>query len=292
MLVQMVCPGCGAKLEFDDDHKTMFCQYCGNKIANIDQNININENVTITHKKDISSEPNLHITYASTSPEIIMVTRIVSSGQKSIFTNGQSASYYLPHGEQVVVLKIGKRNYNRKIYLPEDNSPVTIRASFTGRANIEINQPPYEKPATPTNTAGVSTPNASTNSTTTNTTFSKPASKTNLANPVSPLSIVAFVFSLTFYFSFVGIGLGVWDLKRNDNDHHHIFSYIAIAVGSCLTLLTILSFIIYGLPNLTSTDSTESVSSTQASYYHDGYLSDAMNLSELNTDTYSVVIDL
>ena len=42
MLVKMTCPQCGAMLEMDNTKEFMFCQFCGTKIANIAEKIDLN----------------------------------------------------------------------------------------------------------------------------------------------------------------------------------------------------------------------------------------------------------
>ena len=89
-----------------------------------------------------SDEPNLYISFNTTDPSVGMVTRIVSTGVKNTYINGQTLSFHLAQGSQTIVLKIGSRNYNRNIVIPPDHSPVRIYASYNGRAHITIDQPP------------------------------------------------------------------------------------------------------------------------------------------------------
>lgn len=41
MLVKMTCPQCGAVLEMDDSKEFMFCEFCGTKIANVTEKIDV-----------------------------------------------------------------------------------------------------------------------------------------------------------------------------------------------------------------------------------------------------------
>ena len=41
MLVKMICPQCGASLEMDNSREIMFCKYCGTKIANVAERVNV-----------------------------------------------------------------------------------------------------------------------------------------------------------------------------------------------------------------------------------------------------------
>ena len=41
MLVKMTCPQCGASLDMDDSKEFMFCQFCGTKIANLAEKVDV-----------------------------------------------------------------------------------------------------------------------------------------------------------------------------------------------------------------------------------------------------------
>ena len=130
MLVDMMCPNCRAKLQFDDSKEVVFCPYCGEKI-----------NRSFSHMQSGPDQPNVFISYSSINPAVRMVTRIVSTGVKNTYANGQTMSFRLAPGPQTIVLKIGRKNYARNIVVPSDNTPVRIYASFNGRAQIAIDQP-------------------------------------------------------------------------------------------------------------------------------------------------------
>lgn len=65
----------------------------------------------------------------------------------------------------------------------------------------------------------------------------------------SPLSITAFVFSLTVYFSVVGVILGVIALTTSKNKPK-IFAILAISIGGFITLITIIVIVfnVLGIP--------------------------------------------
>lgn len=79
MLFEMKCPSCGATMQFDDTKEFMFCPYCGNKVANLSEKVEVNQNInvsgTVYHVQDRSNEPNLYISYNSINPNVNMVTR-------------------------------------------------------------------------------------------------------------------------------------------------------------------------------------------------------------------------
>ena len=164
-----------------------------------------------------------------------MVSRIVDTGVKGTYVNGQTLSYHLNQGPHTIVLKIGKKNYNRDIVIPPDNQPVRIYASFNGRAQISIDQPnvPVAQAGAPAGGQAVQAQ--------TGVTYAQPAPK-DPGKPKGPLSIVAFILSLTFYLSWAGAGLGavevfVLDKKKEKN---HIFSYLAMGIGTFLTIALIM----------------------------------------------------
>ena len=138
------CTSCGATFnQFRNSNNFMFCTYCGGRVVNVTESTTATRNVSNSgmggHSQDSS---NVYISFNTINPSIGMVTRIVSTGMKSTFVNGQTMSFRLNQGPQTIILKIGKKNYSRDIVIPPDNSPVRIYASFNGRAQIIIDQPP------------------------------------------------------------------------------------------------------------------------------------------------------
>lgn len=232
MLIKLVCPQCSGQMEVDDSRENIFCTYCGTKIVNVPQKVEFSY--------DRSNDPNLYISYASTEQRVIMVTRIVSNGQKNTYINGQSASFHLPKGKHTIVLKIGKINYNRDIFIPEDNSPVRINASFNGRAHIDIDQPYYTDTTTGEKVNKVATNDM----------------------PMAPFAIIAFILSLTYYLSPFGIALGIYDKVKGDKTKRHTLSVAAIVIGIIMTLSLLFNL---GGGNTAKTNNTEAKTSTSIS---------------------------
>ena len=237
MIINMKCPSCGATMQFDDTKSVMDCPYCGGQVANIAEQLNITQNVnvsgTVVHVQDRSNDPNLFITYNTNNPSVLMVSRIVDTGVKGSYVNGQTQSYHLSQGPHTVVLKIGKKNYNRDIVIPPDNQPVRIYASFNGRAQISVDQPNVS-------VSKFSTPGDAQSQGQTSISYTQPAPK-EPGKPKSPLSIVAFILSLTYYLSWAGAGLGaveifVLDKKKEKNQ---LFSYLAMGIGTFMTVALI-----------------------------------------------------
>lgn len=234
MLVNMKCSSCGATMQFDDTKESMDCPYCGSKVANLAEQVNITQNVnvsgTVVHVQDRSNEPNLYISYNTNNQGVGLVFRIVSNGVKGALVNGQTVSYHLNQGPHTIVLKIGKKNYNRNIVIPADNQPVRIYCAFNGRGQITVDQPNVSAPQNAAAGSGsVSAPQ-----------MQAPKSA---GLPKSPLSILAFILSLTMYLSWAGAGLGAVDIFVLDKkkEKNHTFSYVAMGIGAFLTICLIIS---------------------------------------------------
>ncbi len=140
MLVDVKCPYCNLLSQYDDAREFMFCKNCGKKIAYSPSRA-VSEHNDIALKAQNNNTPNLFISYNTTIPAIGMVTRIVSTGAKDSYVNGQTRSFHLGIGFQQIILKIGPKNYSRDIVISADNTPVRIYASFNGVAQITIDQP-------------------------------------------------------------------------------------------------------------------------------------------------------
>lgn len=229
MIVKMKCPQCGAPMEIDDQQEQAFCSYCGTKVANLKEKVEITQNVnvsgTVRHVMDRSTEPNLYISYATAVPTVVMVVRIVDTGTKNTYLNGQTQSYHLTQGEHTIVLKIGKKNYNRTIVIPADNSPVRINAAYTGkRAEITIDQPPI-----------LVTDPAS----------GQQVQKTIQSNNKhqSALAIISFILSFIPFLSFAALLLAILDLilRRKDKNHKHGLAIAALIIGTFVSIGAILS---------------------------------------------------
>ena len=213
MLITMVCPQCGGQMQIENNQDHIFCPYCGTRIENVAQRVEVSG--TVHHVMDHTGEPNLIISYGSTHRDVVLVTRIVETGEKNTMVSGQRMSYHLSQGRHQIVLKIGNINYNRTIYIPRDNSPVRIVCSYNGRASISIDQPS----GTPAEAAAVQ--------------------EAMRVKTMSALAIVAFVLSLSYYGSPVGAALGIVDLVRKDEDHTHGLAIAAIVIGALVTITLI-----------------------------------------------------
>ena len=239
MLMKMICPQCGAQLEMDVTDSFMYCKYCGTRIENvaqkieIKQDVNVNYGGTVIHKHDRSGEPNLYISYTSVNPQVSMVIRLVSTNQKTTVISGQKLSFRLLPGNHVIVLKIGKINYNRTVYIPENNEPVNIYASWNGRAQITIDQP---QPETQVNT----TPIASLKTVGVNT--------VNDQNSMhhTVLGIVGFIFSVLMITAPVGMVLCLIDLIKKEPGKKKGLSIAGLVVGVVVVFALIISLFTKG----------------------------------------------
>ena len=146
MLYKMTCPQCNAPMNMDDTKAFMFCPYCGTKVANVAQKIEINQQVnvsgTVMHRTDYSNEPNLYISYSSIDPSVRMLVSIASIRvRKALFLSGQNMSFRLPNGIHEIAFKIGNHNYKRVICIDINKGPVRIYASKAKVAQIIIDAP-------------------------------------------------------------------------------------------------------------------------------------------------------
>lgn len=137
------CASCGKVIaNFKNSGGFAFCPYCGGDVNGTPRPAQqATGPVVVVQSK--TNEPNLYISYNTTNPGVGMVTRIVTTGEKNTYVNGQTLSFHLSPGPQQIILKIGKKNYARDIVIPSNNSPVRIYGSFNGRAQISVDQPPY-----------------------------------------------------------------------------------------------------------------------------------------------------
>lgn len=143
MLINLVCPNCGAPMEVDDSNTTISCPHCGNKVINQKEVIQVEQHVVVEHKK--AKDPHtLIVNYKSSDKSVKLVIAISAIKRKDVIISGQKMQYILAPGQYRIVLKIGKINYNRDIVVPKDGTPVEIIASWAGRANISIDQPLYD----------------------------------------------------------------------------------------------------------------------------------------------------
>lgn len=139
------CSRCGTTFnQFRNSNNFKFCSYCGGQVVLVTEAAPVQsqpKQMRGSYVRDTSNDPNLYISYRTINPDVLMVTRIVSSGVKHTYVNGQEIPFRLVQGPQTIILKIGKKNYSREIVIPPSNTPVRIYASFNGRAQISIEQP-------------------------------------------------------------------------------------------------------------------------------------------------------
>lgn len=137
------CSRCGKTFnQYRNSGNFKFCSYCGGQVIVVSERVQAN-NPRTSSVRDTSNDPNLYISYRTINPDVLMVTRIVSTGVKHTYINGQEQPFRLAQGPQQIVLKIGKKNYSRDIIIQPSNTPVRIYASYNGRAQISIDQPTY-----------------------------------------------------------------------------------------------------------------------------------------------------
>ena len=147
MYIKMQCPQCGMIDDMDDSRQFRYCRFCGNQINVRDAAYTAQANTTSSNTPTAADSPNLNIQYYSINPGVTMIVRFLFSGQVQCFVSGQRYSFRIPCGSHRITLQIGRKNYARNIFLPDNNAQVNIYASWDGRAHIEIVNPPYTPPA-------------------------------------------------------------------------------------------------------------------------------------------------
>lgn len=236
MLVTMKCPNCGADLDANASKDAMLCQFCGTKIMNVADRVEIDHNHsgTVIHKFDHTGEATLNIHYSSIRSDVTMVVRVVETGMMYNFINGQSMPFYLSAGSHQLVLKIGKKNYARTVYIPTEYAPVNIYASWNGRAHITIDQPPVQ--------AGFNrqTPQFGAEQ---QTSYYNGASLIPVKKRNSTLGILGFIFALTMIGFIPGLILSLVDLIKGDKNHSHGLAIAGLVISSVVTLSMIYSLV-------------------------------------------------
>lgn len=137
----MFCTGCGSEIIVSDNGLPRFCKQCGAPLATGNAPVNNSQLMPVGYPAPAGfySKPNLIISYNSAHPRVLLVVRIVSTGEKKLFYPGETAAYTLRPGTQAIILKIGKRNYRRDVLIPANGDPLVIRASWSGGvARIEM----------------------------------------------------------------------------------------------------------------------------------------------------------
>lgn len=241
MLVKMVCPQCGAQLELDESGDSMFCQFCGTKVENVAQKYEIQQDVnvsgTVVHKEDNTNKPNLFINYTTINAAVGMVVRVVATGVKNYYINGQTFSYHMAPGWNDLVIKIGKKNYARKIYINENNDPVRIYASWNGRGQISIDQPPVPMTSyAPINPQPQNYPAVPQGGTPVNNASGGTYVNAASARGRSWMSIVGFVCAMTMIGFFPGIVFSILDLAI-EKDRPHGLSIAGLVVSTVFLLV-------------------------------------------------------
>ena len=231
-IFSLKCPQCGANMTADAKNETFVCEYCGHKVVNAPEKVNVTHSGVVLLKQDRSNEPNLIITFTTSNPSVNMVTRIVATGEKSVYVNGTTTSFHLAPGVHDVILKIGSKNYKRTVTIPQDNTPVKISAGFARRAFINIDQPLISEAPIRINENGQVIGGVG-NQMVMQRVAPAPS------KPHSPMSIVAFVCALTMFLAPLAVILAIVDLvlaQKKKEEQRHVFSFIALGIGALFTI--------------------------------------------------------
>lgn len=140
MLVKMTCSQCGAGLEMGDDQSFMICPFCGSKVANLSQRVEIKQDVKVSHTVDKYPNASAVIRYNSSKADSTMLYRIDRGGKCGI-RPGQERELVLTPGVHTAHIKIGSRNYHRDFIVPNYHAVVIIECDWFAHAEINIIQP-------------------------------------------------------------------------------------------------------------------------------------------------------
>lgn len=55
MMVVLTCPNCNAQMEIEENRQFVFCQYCGTKIANLAQKVELSGQVNLDRSSEINN---------------------------------------------------------------------------------------------------------------------------------------------------------------------------------------------------------------------------------------------
>lgn len=223
MLVELICPKCGGKMEVDASREKCFCTFCGAEVVNMAQKIDINQNVnvsgTVTTKMDRSNEPNLIVDFSSGDPNARMFITFDNTKIKRVINNGQTVEMRLPLGHTTATMDLAGRSYKRDLWIVAE-APVRVNASAFGSREIVIDQPPYQ--VSEQDEAEIA--------------IKEEEAKRRAQSRPSGLSIAAFVLSLTFYGSIVGLILGIVSLAK-DRNRKKVFALLGTIIGGVMTLI-------------------------------------------------------
>lgn len=229
MLIELICPKCGGKMEIDASREKCFCTFCGAEVVNVAQKIDINQNVnvsgTVTTKMDRSNEPNLIVDFSAAEPNARMIITFDNTKIKRVINNGQSVEMRLPLGHTTATMDLGGRSYKRDLWIVAE-APVRVNASAFGTREIVIEQPPYQ--ISEQDEAEMA--------------IKEEEEKRRVQSRPSGLSIAAFILSLTFYGSIVGLVFGIICLAK-DRERKKVFALLGTIFGGVFTILFIVFLI-------------------------------------------------
>lgn len=170
----LTCPNCTANLEIDESRQFAFCQYCGTKIANINNSVELNRSTEINNLilralefeqrfdyqrcaeycarildldpyntiargiesrlPSFSTGPNVSIIYQSDLNDRFKL-RVTLDGRKWHTLNaGETLCLELPEGKHKIVFS-GTKTYTHNILIPDKKQRITLVYTAGKRKN-------------------------------------------------------------------------------------------------------------------------------------------------------------
>lgn len=164
-MITLICPNCAASLNIDESRQFAFCQYCGTKVTNLNNSIEVNRTTEINNlvlrmlefekrgdftrcaeycnrildidpHNAIAREVEVRLPGYSAGPNIIVVyhsdlddrykLRVTLDGRRwEVLSRNETASFELPEGRHVITFS-GTKTYKHKIVVKDKKEKITL----------------------------------------------------------------------------------------------------------------------------------------------------------------------
>lgn len=215
MSLTIKCSSCGFEQTYEDGSDVNFCPSCGAKIS-VDGTVFIPS----------SEVNNLLFSFVSVNPGHRMLYQI-DGGTVYALGSGGRISFRVTPGVHTVFISVGRRRYGRTVYVPIDNTALSVDTVYSGRVtHINIIQLGYGVAGSRSGTgkdeniigAGIN--------------YAEPEK----AKPVSPLAVISFILSFTVFLSPVAFLGAIIDLIVFSRKKRTGLSIAALIISTFLTL--------------------------------------------------------
>ena len=259
MKIKLVCPECGKMNETDETHDVAFCIYCGAVIPNtskkeepfvdfkqqeephFEKQQEQESSHTFKQQEKQYKDVNLVIDFSSSDPNARMIISFDKLTTKRVIPAGQTAAIKIPIGHYIATMDLAGRSYTREIHIVEE-APVFVHAAAHGIREIAIEQPSYEleepKPKPIQRPTPQQQPIQQKQSAPIVASQTEPTKNEQKAETTAPhpLSVIAFVLSLTFFASPVGFVIGIISAAISGH-RRKAFSVLAIIFGAIISIV-------------------------------------------------------